>query len=145
MGRITWRRVHDPLNEQIISKVEKSLGTELPSDYKQCIIKYNGGSPDPSVFNFKDGGTGQFGYLLSFTGDPNIEKVFGLISEDLPEGVIPFATDFAGNKLCFDYRETKQSPSIVFYDHEEEGEDAIELICNTFTELLERLHDDEDE
>lgn len=143
MGRITWRRVHDPLNEQIISKVEQSFGIEFPLDYKKCIIKYNGGSPDPDAFKFKDDGTGQFGYLLSFTREPNIEKVYGLIAEDLPEKVIPFAIDFAGNKLCFDYRGNKQSPSIVFYDHEEEGEDAIELICNTFTELLETLHDDE--
>ncbi|MDA7027418.1 SMI1/KNR4 family protein [Bacillus sp. CLL-7-23] len=144
MGRITWQQVQDPLNEQILSEVEESFGIKFPSDYKECVIRFNGGRPHPSVFNFKDGGTGEFGYLLSFTEEPNIKMVYGLIADYLPKGVFPFATDFGGNKLCFDYRANKHSPSIVFYDHEQEEEDAIESICETFTELLDSLHYDED-
>ncbi|MBO1580102.1 SMI1/KNR4 family protein [Bacillus sp. XF8] len=58
------------------------------------------------------------------------------------EGIIPFARDPFGNLICFDYLADKLSPTIVFWDHEEQGEAAIEIICHTFSELLDGVHDD---
>lgn len=145
MEKIIWQHVHEPVDENTIKKIEDSFGISFPHDYKDCIMKFNGGRPKPNIFNFVDDGEGTLGYLLSFTRNPKIETVYGLISEYLPESVFPFATDSAGNMLCFDYRKDKHSPSIVFYNHEEDDEDAIELVCESFTDLLESLHYDEDE
>ncbi len=51
-----------------------------------------------------------------------------------------------GNFLCFDYRNNPSSPTIVFWDHEEEDmEKAIHPVCSTFTELLDSLRDFEEE
>lgn len=51
--------------------------------------------------------------------------------------LIPFAKDPFGNLLCFDYRYNEKSPKIVFYDCEET---TITTVCDSFTELLERLY-----
>ena len=60
--------------------------------------------------------------------------------------VYPFARDPFGNLLCFDYRNSTESPTVVFWDHEEENiKEAIYPVCSTFTELLASLRDFEEE
>lgn len=60
---------------------------------------------------------------------------------DMPDEVVIFAHDPAGNFLCFDYNQLIDGyPAIIFWDHEVEGGNA-KKICNTFTELLHMLHE----
>ncbi|MCG7316159.1 SMI1/KNR4 family protein [Brevibacillus laterosporus] len=142
MERIKWIVPKEPVEEKTISKVEMSLGIKFPRDYILSIMKFNGGYPEPNNFNFSDGGGAVFNNLLSFTIDTaRIEETYDF----LPKGIIPFARDPFGNLICFDYRKDKQFPTVVFFDHEEEGEDAIEPICDTFSELLDKLYSLEDE
>ena len=63
------------LDEDRIIEVEKLFGFKLPNDYKQCIIKNNGGYPEPNVFDSDDGRVeAVFNNLISFTDkDINIE------------------------------------------------------------------------
>lgn len=142
MKRITWLFTDKSVDEKTISEIEKSFGIKFPQDYKECVLQNNGGCPKPDNFDFSDENEGGavFNNLLSFTGDFNIEVVYEFSKESLPNGIIPFARDPFGNLLCFDYRQDKNKPGIVFFDHEEQGEDSIELICNTFTELLDKLY-----
>ncbi|MEM5686210.1 hypothetical protein AAHB49_00200, partial [Bacillus cereus] len=49
---------------------------------------------------------------------------------------------------CMDtnYRSNPESPTVVFWDHEEEDmEKAIYPVCSTFTELLASLRDFEED
>ncbi|WP_370456833.1 SMI1/KNR4 family protein [Bacillus sp. SH5-2] len=88
-----------------------------------------------------DKGGAVFDCLLSFTSkDANIEVVYELTS--LPEGIIPFARDPFWGLICFNYCDTKDCPSVVFYDQESVNEDKIKLICDSFSELIERLYSD---
>ena len=48
------------------------------------------------------------------------------------------------NHFYFDYRNNPESPTIVFWNHEEEDMKAIYLVCSSFTELLGTLSDFED-
>lgn len=142
LREIKWLFSEEIVDEQIINKVEKSFGVNFPNDYKECVKKYNGGYPEPNTFEFVTGGEGVINDLLSFTSEEmNIGMFYDPIQPEI-EGIIPFAKDPFGNLICFDYRADKLSPTIVFWDHEEEGEAAIEIICHTFSELLDGLHDD---
>ncbi|PGZ06488.1 1,3-beta-glucan synthase regulator, partial [Bacillus cereus] len=73
----------------------------------------------------------------------------------------PFAFDPAGNLICFDYKNHKEDPIVVFWEHEgawekealmasegikeEEAEERarenVFYIANDFTEFLNKLHD----
>ena len=45
-----------------------------------------------------------------------------------------------------DYRNNPQSPTVVFWDHEEEEmEESIYPVCSSFAELLDSLYEFEDE
>ncbi len=71
-----------------------------------------------------------------------ITITYDIISPYIPKGIIPFATDPFGNKICFDFRNDKHSPTIVLYDSDEQ---AIEYICSTFTNLINSLYFSENE
>ncbi|WP_340013870.1 SMI1/KNR4 family protein [Paenibacillus sp. FSL K6-1318] len=142
---IIWKRTVGDISEDIINKVEKKYGIQFPDDYRECVKNYNGGHPVPNIFSYDDGGEGVFDHLLSFTSEPNIVVVYEFISDFMPKGIFPFGTDPFGNQLCFDYRKSENSPSVVFLNNEEFGEDSITEVCNSFSELLETLHEASDE
>lgn len=135
MGLIKWIFTEKSLDEMKIGEVENSFGFNLPDDYKQCIIENNGGFPEPNNFDCEDGRIeAVFNNLISFTNkDLNIKMFYEFSSQKL----IPFAKDPFGNLLCFDYRYNENSPKIVFYDFEET---TITPVCDSFTDLLERLY-----
>ncbi|MFJ7744617.1 SMI1/KNR4 family protein [Peribacillus sp. NPDC097295] len=146
MGVKKWLFVEDekPV-ESVIALVEKAFGIEYPEDYKKCIMKYNGGFPHPNIFNFKDGRQGVFNDLISFTDkDLKIEMFYEQFSNPVLKGIVPFARDPFGNYLCFDFQENYSSPKIVFLNHEEEGEVALSIICDTFSDLINELYSLED-
>jgi cell wall assembly regulator SMI1 len=146
MGRVEWERIHQPITEKIIFDVEKKLNVIFPKDYKDCVVKNNGGYPVPNLFLFEDGGEGIFECLLSYTNEYiNILVANDLMSPYVENGIIAFAADPFGNKLCFDYRNDKNSPTVVFYDNDESDDRAIEYICEDFTSLLDSLHSNENE
>lgn len=116
--------------------MEAKYNYSLPDDLKNCIKENNGGVPSPCCYDFGSNKNKVFGGLLSFNkSDHNtIYDFIELFRTKNKAGLImfPFGIDPAGNFLCV------KNKKIVFYDHET---DMVFPICNTFTELLERLHD----
>ena len=47
-----------------------------------------------------------------------------------------------GSDYGFDFRESPYSPKVVFIINDHEGEEAIRLVANSFTEFLSLLHED---
>ncbi|MCK6075296.1 SMI1/KNR4 family protein [Paenibacillus silvae] len=144
MARVEWIQSDGPISEELIKEVEQYFGVEFPIDYKECIKEFNGGYPEPDVFNINDESDAIFSCLLSYTEEgANIITLYEITSEFLPSKIIPFARDPFGNLICFDYRSEKE-PSIIFFDHEEHSHEAIFPICRTFTELIDSLYPNED-
>jgi hypothetical protein len=56
-----------------------------------------------------------------------------------PVGLLPFADDTGGNVWAFDYRDDPASPSIVFIDHEMDGEAGLTAVAPDFASLLARI------
>ena len=51
-----------------------------------------------------------------------IVDVYNNYSKTLPNRVVPFAFDPAGNLICFDYKDHEDIPIVVFWEHENAGE-----------------------
>ncbi|UKS64956.1 SMI1/KNR4 family protein [Rossellomorea marisflavi] len=162
MSKIEWQFADAAVSEEYVKKTGSELGFELPEDYIKCVALNNGANVEPDLFNVGNKEK-VFGTLLSYDQDNDeyIVDVFNSYKATLPNGLVPFAFDPAGNLICFDYKESKDSPFIVFWEHEnawekemlmkEEGltkEQAEEharenvfYVAKTFTEFLNKLHD----
>lgn len=138
MGIVRWLFVDETISESKINEIEKLFGMKFPSDYRKCIMDNNGGFPEPNVFDCDDGTIEVvFNHLISFTNeDENIEMYQEFSSKKL----FPFARDPFGHLLCFDYRESQLSPEVVFYDYNEMSGSVTNRICQSFTDLIERLY-----
>ncbi|EJR75885.1 SMI1/KNR4 family protein [Bacillus cereus] len=149
MNNVTWIGVNKKeITDEHIQQVEQYLGVKFPIDFIECLKKYDGGYPRPKIFDIPNQDENVFSKLLTFDLESrnSIIQVYEDIKDRLVDKVYPFGKDSFGNHLCFDYRNNSQSPTIVFWEHEEEEiEKAIYPVCSSFTELLNSLRDYEDE
>ena len=138
MGLKKWLFSGESLDENKINKVERLFGLKLPTDYKLCIMKNNGGFPEPNIFDCDDGRIeAVFNNLISFTDENLNIKMFAEFSS---QKLFPFARDPFGDLLCFDYSENEKSPKVVYYNFDENGSKSITSVCQSFTDLLSRLY-----
>lgn len=123
----------------IIESVEHRLQIALPEDYKQFVLKYDGGYPNPNHFKV-DGKVEIFNNLISLDENEydNIYEILEDLQERFGDQLIPFAEDGFGNFLCFDYSADK---NIVFWNHEKNCDDFNEstFVCSSFSSLIENL------
>ena len=148
--KIKWLLIGLKIDRKKIKEIEKKIGIKFPEDYIDCVVNNHGGTPKKKAYDFKDRKEAVFNRLLSYNDESpiNILKIYNLMKSYLPKYIIPFAEDPFGNNICFDYRENKSSPKVVFWDHEVAGmnpDRAIQYICESFTELLEKLYDPDEE
>lgn len=168
MKKIIWRLSDGEVDDLTIREVENKLGVYFPDDYKECVKINNGARPTPYCF-LVNGVERIFGALLRIInpddGHFELLETYRDIKDRLPEGVIPFAEDPFGNFICFDYKDHKKNPIVVFWYHEgawpieelmeEEGltkeeaekvvrEENIRYVASSFTELLEMLYADDE-
>ncbi|WP_430482696.1 SMI1/KNR4 family protein [Rossellomorea marisflavi] len=162
MSKIVWQFADQAVSEEYVKKTGSELGYELPEDYIECVALNNGANVEPDLFHV---GTIEkvFGTLLSYDQDNDeyIVDVFNSYKAALPNGLVPFAFDPAGNLLCFDYKIHESNPAIVFWEHEnawekemlmkdeglteeqaeERARENVYYVATTFSEFLDKLHD----
>ncbi|MDY0404691.1 SMI1/KNR4 family protein [Virgibacillus sp. 179-BFC.A HS] len=162
MSTLEWQFADDTVSESYVENIGRDLGFKFPRDYISCAAINNGANVEPELFSVEDREK-VFGTLLSYDkeNDEFIVDVYNSYKNTLPNKVIPFAFDPAGNLICFDYKDHEDNPIVVFWEHEnapeketlmqEEGlteEQAEErarenvfYVAATFTEFLDKLHD----
>ncbi|MGG0238072.1 SMI1/KNR4 family protein [Bacillus rhizoplanae] len=148
MNNVTWIGTSKKtITDEQIQQVEQYLGVKFPTDFVECVKKYNGGYPLPNTFDIIGQGEDTFNKLLTFDLESKhyILQTYEDIKDRLVDKVYPFARDPFGNHICFDYRNNPLSPNVVFWDHEEEMEEAIYSVCSSFQELLSSLYEFEGE
>lgn len=149
MNHITWINANEnKITNNQIKQLEQYFNIKFPNDFIECVQKYDGGYPTPDNFNIPNQDENSLNNLLTLDSNKkySILETYYNTKDRLPDKIYPFAKDPFGNLLCFDYRDTSDSPSIVFWDHEEEDiEEAIYPVCPTFTELLDSLYEFDDE
>ena len=135
------------LDEADIFNVEKVLGFELPSEFKEHYLEYNGGYPESDRSNWKDGSTTTINTFASikYDGFSHLEKVYkNLAIEELylPEKILPFATDDGGNLFCISARE--KDYGCIYYcnnDHYNVNhkEECLTLVDKSFKGFIANL------
>ena len=140
------------LNEDITEKIQKLedySGVKFPESYIGFIKKYNTGIPITNKFEF-NGNVYVIERFLGFinnykTSSIGIYDIAVVLSQidtrltDNPdlEGdeLIPIASLFAGNYLCFDFTKTPK------FDHEESDkfQPVTYKVADSFSEFIEML------
>jgi len=162
MSNIIWNFVKKThLSIEHIQKIEEYFNIKFPNDYVSCILLNNGAHPYPNTFSLNKMEEGINNLLLiQMEEEFGIAKLYDAVKMFMPENVIPFARDGFDNYICFDYRENESAPTVVFWDYEKacreynnsehtgsslNYDNAITYICDSFTELLDMLHEPEEE
>ena len=142
--------------EELVVEKEKKWRLCLPVEYKEFIMKYNGGSPAKNSFDYNNHSYAivRFLCILKNVRENNmgwydISVVESQIGERLTENedligieVLPIAELFAGDYLCLDFRKDKVNPTICVWNHEEssEFEPRTYLVADDFKEFLSLLY-----
>ena len=145
---LEWDDYKDPVDYNEIKKTESAIGINFPDDFIECVKIHHGADPTPQDFDFISNFHGSLvetclGRMLSLKDSENtlLDSYQNLtIHNTLPVKVVPFAVDGGGDYICFDYRETKTNPSVVYWEHEAyPPEKAISYLAPTFTDFLKML------
>lgn len=127
-----------------IDFVERRIDINLPEEYVELIKEHNGGYVKNKEFVYRNANNEiELGsmYMLNLF---DILKEYINPPEFFPKRLVPFAEDGGGNLTCFDYRETKINPSIVFWVHDDPEGNDVHFVANNFEEFINMLHEPED-
>ena len=141
---------------ELLTERESCWRVTLPNDYRNFIMKFNGGIPTECAFfppNSRERNIERFLCILeNYQDHPlgwyDIDVVDAQIGEyltDTPDelgvGLLPIADLFFGNYLCLDFRKSRVNPTVCIWDHE--GADVFSpapfQVANNFTEFLRML------
>ncbi|WP_111292817.1 SMI1/KNR4 family protein [Bacillus safensis] len=132
----------EKINEKEIAEAEKKLGVTLPDTYKKLILEQNGGYIFHNAFHTTQPNSWsedhiQFTHLRGIAEDDGIMESEYLIEEwDLPKGLILINGD-GHTWVTMDYRNTKEDPSIHYFDLEMEEDFKL---ADSFDEFIEGLY-----
>lgn len=141
--------------EEIVSNEENMWRVKLPAKYKSFLIENNGGVPVEKSFiaNNHSYAIDRFLCVLADTenndlGEYDIDVTLTKIEERLMDNedlvgvdLLPIAILFAGDYLCLDYGESKDTPKLCVWNHEESGEldPVVYFVANSFEEFVDSL------
>lgn len=139
-----------PLTLEKLDEVQQRLQLEFPAEYREFLLKYNGGKPTPNTFTFTDHSGKQSDslvhYFLAIYGnhidDLAVEYSDLLSDERILPHLVPIANDPFGNLIVLSVGGEDQG-KVYFWDHEIEpetvGYENMSLIADSFTEFLNML------
>jgi cell wall assembly regulator SMI1 len=137
-----------------IKEFEQKIEANLPDDYIQFLLKYNGvrfkqDSYDGMLKPYSniDGGAVRWFYTLADSYNYNLLKTCYMYFNRIPKQLIPIAEDGGGNQICLAVRGENYG-KVYFWDHDwesDEGEEPtysnVYLIANNFSEFLNKLYE----
>jgi hypothetical protein len=142
-------------DDTLLSEKERKWRIQLPDAYKQFIKTYNGASPikDSFMCNNHSYAIERFLCVLKVTGERDDEFYdIGVVRTQLEERIVfdedlvgtellPIAALFAGDFLCFDYRNNAKEPFLCVWNHEESAdlEPVTYYTSKSFEEFLTLL------
>lgn len=138
------------LDEKTLSAFEKETGYEMPDQYREFLLKYNGGKPVPKYFKVPG-----YPYEQSFVRDlkhldgdgVDLRELNDLLKGRLPQGYLAIGTDPGGNSILLSLVSPTKG-KIYFFDHENEPDEAtddlkdypnIYLLAAGFDEFINSL------
>jgi hypothetical protein len=146
-----------PTNLNQIENIEKLTGLKFPIEYKEHLLRYNGGRCTPNVFSFKENEEfpdsmidwflaiyeGEYDNLLKYI------EIYKIDDKRLPTHMLRIAHDPGGNLVCISCGPDDYG-YVYFWDHEKEVDYSVSddndysnlyLISKSFTQFLNELKD----
>lgn len=109
-----------------IRGVEAQLGVQLPDDFKEFLQAFGASSWPEMIYGISS----RQGFDIVY--QTNWERIEA--APPLPEHIIPFSPDGWGNHYCLD---TASHGTVIFWNHEDTAEQAVEMTHESFTVWLE--------
>ncbi len=148
-----------PVTASEIEEIEKYTLLEFPKQYKDHLLRYNGGQCTPNVFRFDEGGAETSSvvdwFLAIYDGDSDSLKesvdTYKIEEKRMPLHMLPIAHDPGGNLICISCG-LKDNGFIYFWNHEDEvnyeeaGDDDysnLYFIAKDFDTFLDSLISDD--
>lgn len=152
----TFSQTETQLTVSQIEKVEKKVGLDFPAEYRNHLLKHNGGQCEPNEFDFLENGKATSSvidwFLAIYDGEyDNLEdyiNTYKIEQKRMPSRILPIAHDPGENLICISC-EGVDVGRVYFWDHENEVDYSVSdddddlnmsLIANSFAEFLGRLH-----
>lgn len=126
-----------PLPTEVVIEIEESYWkVKLPVEYREFILKYNGGIPITNVFscNTHEYVIERFLCILEDSehnelGMYDIDVVLAQIEDRLTDNedligvdLLPIASLFGGDFLCLNFKNDKNDPTVGVWKHDESYE-----------------------
>ena len=147
--------IGEKITAEDISNLEDKLGISLSLDYKEFLLKNNGGYLDDflctNTFTETDPESNK-----TFSQSTNVDKFYSLeevleeYEENLDDPIIPekfagIAYDSNGNQILLCADDSENNGKIYFANHElydpETDYWVLSVIADSFTEFLNSLHE----
>ena len=132
-----------------LEAVCNELGVNLPDDYKDFLLEFNGGSPVPDAFPIK--GFEEVGTLQVFFGidreieSSNLRWNFFQYRSRIPSDHLPIACSDTNDLICLSLSDNRYG-SVIFWDSmTESSADTfrnIYEVADSFSGLLKLLYQD---
>jgi hypothetical protein len=115
--------VYGQVSPEQIAELEARRGVVLPEEYKQLLLRSNGGKPRPDTFDVP-GWHGKASVVTRLYGihsgkHGNLEKMIDLYEDRLPKDLLPIGGDPGGNLILLGVA-GEHMGKIFFWDHEAE-------------------------
>ncbi|MEJ2353030.1 MAG: SMI1/KNR4 family protein [Anaerolineales bacterium] len=147
-AKIINANAYGPLSQKKIEEFERATQVNLPKDYQDFLLKYNGGRPVPSFFwieQQKDGSAVyQFYGLHAGPRHLSIETFAGQERYGVPSWMLPIGDDGVGNFIGIG-TSSANFGNIYFLDHDLHSDQTpnsskgITKLSDSFTEFLNSL------
>jgi cell wall assembly regulator SMI1 len=128
-------------------RFEQALGQALPAEYRAFLLTHvenPGRSPQVISTNPEYWDLRSLFDLKSSSGATQVDSVYRLVSDVLPDGLIPVGDDSGGNLYLLDIRPQAGGGAVYRWDHEQDlGENHVEKVADSFGAFLGLLIADE--
>ena len=132
-----------------LDQFAQQLPSSLPLDYREFLLQYNGGQPEPATFLIDaEQGTTDLQWLYGLHDGPdwaNLWRARDVYHNRVPSELLPIGHDSGGNLVCISLG-TEDRGAVYFWDHEREvpeGQPPIRTnlhrVARSFTDFLQRL------
>jgi hypothetical protein len=139
----TWEDVF-PGTKQDVKAAERALGVAFPKELAELFMTCGGGLPENDYYyDSKYDLEISMGYVFPLKDQKDIQSVVSQCElfrkvHDLSKSLIPFAYDSGNaNLMCLDL----VSGKVVYFLHDEEPEDAIQIVSSSLIRFLKGLRE----
>src|ERR1700732_179109 len=127
MKELDMEKPRSPLRREDITRVERELGVVFPEDYRQFLLRYNGGRPKPDLFRIEAAGPEwddimNWFYCIDKGDLHDLAKKNETFRGRMPREMLAIGNDPLGNQICLAVKGPKKG-SVYFWDHENEAPD----------------------